>query len=40
MAGPLITELGMSVAWDEEHIVGARFDDQKFIELCGSTIPS
>lgn len=40
MAGPLITELGMAVAWDEEHIVGARFDDKKFIELCGSTIPS
>ena len=40
MAGPLITELGMAVAWDEEHVVGARFDDTKFIELCGSTIPS
>jgi len=40
MAGSLITELGMGVAWDEEHIVGARFDDKAFIELCGSTIPS
>lgn len=40
MAGPLVTELGMAVAWDEEHILGARFDDKSFIELCGSTIPS
>lgn len=40
MARSLITELGMAVAWDEEHIVGARFADNKFIELCGSTIPS
>ena len=40
MSGALVTELGMAVAWDEEHILGARFDQGKFIELCGSTIPS
>jgi hypothetical protein len=40
MAGPLVTELGMAVAWDEEHTLGARFNGERFIELCGSTVPS
>lgn len=40
MAGQLVTELGIAVAWDEEHILGARFDRNGFIELCGSTVPS
>jgi hypothetical protein len=38
MSGPLVTELG--VAWNDEHILGARFDQNRFIELCGSTVPS
>jgi len=39
MAGALVTELGITVAWDEEHILGARFGQNTFIELCGSTVP-
>jgi hypothetical protein len=40
MSGRLVTELGITVAWDEEHVLGARFDQNGFFELCGSTIPS
>jgi hypothetical protein len=34
--GELIYELAYSVAWDEEHTLGARFTTDQFIELCGS----
>ncbi|CAD6877300.1 hypothetical protein [Methylomonas albis] len=37
--GELIYELGYSVAWDEEHTLGARFKADQFIELCGSVLP-
>lgn len=40
MGDVLVTELGIAVAWDEEHTLGARFDGSRFIELCGSTVPS
>ena len=39
MSAALVTELGLAVDWDDEHIVGARFDGKRFIELCGSTVP-
>lgn len=38
MGGPLITEVGLAVDWDEEHLPGARFDEGGFVELCGSTV--
>jgi hypothetical protein len=38
LGGSLTTELGLIVAWDEEHTLGARFQDGKFVELCGSTL--
>jgi hypothetical protein len=37
--GNLITvEIAFSVAWDEEHTVGARFQGWTFVELNGSVI--
>jgi len=39
MGGMLTVEFGLHAAWDEEHILGARLQAGKLIELCGSTIP-
>jgi len=36
--GALTVEFGYSVAWDEEHTLGARFRDGRFLELCGSVL--
>ena len=37
MEGPVVRLLiKMSVPWDEEHLVGAYFDDWRFVELNGS----
>lgn len=36
-AGRLVTELGYSVTWDAEHVVGLRFAGDVFLEACGST---
>ena len=38
--GSITVELAMNVDWDEEHTLGARFRDGKFVELCGSTVSS
>lgn len=35
----LTTELGYTTSWDDEHTLGARFQGDKFIELCGSVLP-
>jgi hypothetical protein len=37
--GAYVAELAISAAWDEEHTLGARFADNQFVELNGSTIP-
>lgn len=37
--GTLTVELGYSVAWDEEHTLGARFQQGRLIELNGSVLP-
>ena len=37
--GVLTVELGYSAAWDEEHTLGARFQANRFVELCGSVLP-
>ncbi len=34
----LTVEIGYRVAWDEEHTLGARFCDGRFLELCGSVL--
>lgn len=39
LSGTLITELGYTTAWDEEHVLGARFNSGKLVELCGSVLP-
>ncbi len=36
--GTLTAELGYSVAWDEEHTLGARLRDGRLLELCGSVV--
>ena len=38
LVGVSTTEFGLRVAWDEEHTLGARFQSDKFIELCGSIL--
>jgi uncharacterized protein DUF6985 len=38
-AGVLMTELGYTTAWDEEHTLGVRFQSDKLIALCGSVFP-
>ncbi|MES2711651.1 MAG: hypothetical protein V4653_08730 [Pseudomonadota bacterium] len=40
LGGILTTDLVYAVAWDEEHLVGARFQSGRFIELCGSVLPA
>ncbi len=39
LGGSLTTELGYTTAWDDEHTLGARFQGNAFIELCGSVLP-
>jgi hypothetical protein len=39
LGGALLTELGYATAWDDEHMLGARFADGVFVELCGSVLP-
>lgn len=36
LSGVLTTEFVYSAAWDEDHMLGARFQDGRFVELCGS----
>ena len=38
LGGSLTTELGLRVAWDEEHTLGVRLQGGRFLELCGSTL--
>jgi len=39
LEGVLTSEFGYTTAWDEEHTLGARFQEGKFLELCGSVLP-
>jgi hypothetical protein len=36
--GKLTVEIGYRVAWDDEHTLGARFREGRFLELCGSVL--
>lgn len=38
LEGQFTVELGYCVTWDDEHMLGARFQDGQFIELCGSVL--
>ena len=38
LGGKLTVEIGYGTEWDEEHTLGARFQDGHFLELCGSTV--
>lgn len=38
--GVLATELAYTSLWDDEHTLGARLQNGKFIELCGSVLPA
>lgn len=39
MDGVLTTEIGLNVAWDEEHTLAARIRDGRLVELNGSVLP-
>ncbi len=39
LGGKLVAEIALSSSWDEEHVLGARFDGPKFVELNGSIVP-
>ena len=39
LSGALTVEIGFTVAWDEEHTLGARVRDGVFLELNGSVLP-
>ena len=39
LSGILTTELGYTVPWDDEHTLGARFQNGKLCELNGSVLP-
>jgi hypothetical protein len=39
LAGSMTVELGYTVAWDEEHTLGARFQQGRLVELNGSVLP-
>ena len=39
LEGVLTSEFGFTTAWDEEHTLGARFQEGRFLELCGSVLP-
>jgi hypothetical protein len=34
----LVAELGYTTEWDEEHTLGARIQDGRLVELCGSIL--
>jgi len=36
--GVLTTEIAYATEWDEEHLLGARFQAGNFLELCGSVV--
>jgi|GEM_PF-993529 len=40
LGGQVTAELAYAVAWDDDHIVGARFQSNRFLELCGSIAPA
>ena len=40
MSGGVTTELAYAVAWDDDHVLGARFQSGSLVELCGSILPA
>jgi hypothetical protein len=36
LGGVVVTDLVYAAAWDDDHLLGARFQSGQFIELCGS----
>jgi hypothetical protein len=39
LGGALTLEVGCHVAWDDEHMLGLRFNAGRLVELCGSVLP-
>lgn len=39
VSGLLTVEFGLTTDWDEEHTLGARFQEGTLLELCGSVLP-
>jgi hypothetical protein len=40
LGGKLGAEIALAAAWDEEHLLGARFAGDVFVELNGSIVPA
>jgi hypothetical protein len=40
LGGELRAEIALAAAWDEEHLLGARFEGDAFVELNGSIVPA
>jgi len=40
MSGGVTTELAYAAAWDDDHMLGARFQSGNLVELCGSIVPA
>jgi hypothetical protein len=40
MSGGVTTELAHAAAWDDDHMLGARFQSGNLVELCGSIVPA
>lgn len=38
LSGAMATELCFTTRWDEEHTLGARFQGERWLELCGSAL--
>jgi hypothetical protein len=36
LRGSVTTEFVYAAAWDDDHLLGARFQARRFVELCGS----
>lgn len=40
LAGVATAELVYAVRWDDDHLLGARFQSGTLVELCGSVLPA
>ena len=40
MSGGVTTELAYAVAWDDDHVLGARFQSGSPVTFCGSIVPA
>jgi hypothetical protein len=39
LSSAFTVEFGFTTEWDEEHTLGARFQEGRLVELCGTVVP-